>query len=186
MTTEFNIGLSNNPYDVVDIISILNALFDDTPITFSIDDGLYNGAIEPTLAVVYDDTLDTCTIEALCVEFEQTCIAVKFNGVGELIYTPDYTGERQQFNADIFITPRFVNTKTKVFSIVPDNMTLAELINVISELRQAQLAGDDHILVDTKTGVDLEGNPTYTECMLMVDNLISYQRRQESKIEQAV
>jgi hypothetical protein len=109
MTTIINIGLNNNPYDVVDIISLLNQLFGDTPIVFSIDDGIYNGAIEPTLAIAYDDSIDNTTIETICLLLTQTCIAVKRDGIGELVYVPDYTGEKYIFDEQFFITPKYNN-----------------------------------------------------------------------------
>ena len=102
--TIFNIGLTNNPYEVMDIISILNELFADTPIDFNVDEGIYNGAIEPTLIAVYDDTIDDDTIEDLCVVMLQNYIAIKRDNIGSLVYAKGYEGDEQQFNPEIFIS----------------------------------------------------------------------------------
>ena len=68
-----------------------------------------------------------------------------------------------------------MSTNNKYSSIIPFNMGKQELKHIIIDINTAKNWKQDHCMVDVKTGIDLEGKPTYTECMIMVDNLKSYE-----------
>jgi len=61
----------------------------------------YNENGERCLVVYFDTefdlTLISILIDAVCEHLEQQCIAVKFNGVGKLVYDSNYNGERFDF-----------------------------------------------------------------------------------------
>lgn len=65
------------------------------------------GVVEPTLVCKItenwdiDDLIDT--IERLCTTLEQEAIAAKINGIGFLVYCPDYVGEKLYFDDTFFI-----------------------------------------------------------------------------------
>lgn len=106
MRTILNIGLSSNTLKVVDIISVMNRWYGIKQLkTLSIDDGMYNGAIEPTLVISYRcEILDDDMVKLLLM-MSQTCLAVKSGRKGRLIYTPEHTGDKITFDNEIFITP---------------------------------------------------------------------------------
>ena len=102
--TIFNIGLVNNPMDQAEIVTMLNLLAGDIPVHKYLAEGVYKSDVEPTLVVVYDDeNIGDTELETLTQWMTQECIALKRNGVGRLIFNPNYTGDRFEFNDDYFI-----------------------------------------------------------------------------------
>lgn len=67
-----------------------------------------------------------------------------------------------------------MSTNNKYSSIVPFNMGRQELKHIIIDINTAKNWNQDHCMVDVRTGLDLQGKPTYTECMIMLENLKSY------------
>ena len=102
--TTLNIGLNNNPFELKGILKVLRQHLKDTPIDYKLDEGIYNNVVEPTLVIAYDDDYDDAIIKDLCTVMKQTCIAVKVNGVGKLIYNRSHNGERFRYKEGLFIT----------------------------------------------------------------------------------
>ena len=109
-TLEFNIGLFNNPLEVSEIIErivqhpIVYCMGTDTA---KVVEGSYEGAVEPTLYMMaFTDIARVSTIiawvEDLCLMMEQTCIAIKIDGVGYLVYNYTKEGERMSFDDNFF------------------------------------------------------------------------------------
>ena len=108
----FNIGLNDNPFDFEGVkrkLSNMNSyehnifLNDD----FVLRDSVYNGKYEPTLVCSgkYYGRLSALVniVECLCKTFGQECIAVKWQGVGYLVYNVKYKGEKYTFDNNFFI-----------------------------------------------------------------------------------
>lgn len=103
--TIFNIGLVNNPREKEDIMFKLSMLVGDIPVHRFLAEGTYEGEPEPTLVVVYDDeSIKDSDLESLTQWMNQECIALKRNGVGRLIFNPNYNKERFDFNDNYFIS----------------------------------------------------------------------------------
>ncbi len=114
-TIQLNIGLENNPFKGVEILSILSSLpiFNVTKESRTMArtvTGTYNGEPEETVVIkasMEDDMDITLTIEVLCDWFKQECIAIKLTNsdhtIGRLIYHPSFDGEKQEFNEKYFI-----------------------------------------------------------------------------------
>lgn len=108
MKTVLNIGLENNPKSPEGVLEVIEALFCFTELVEQrTQDGQFNGNDENTLVVELDSGLDVGTlrlnIELLCEVLTQESIAVKFNGKGELVFNPEFKGERYEFNEDYFL-----------------------------------------------------------------------------------
>jgi hypothetical protein len=111
MKTTYNIGLLNNAFvedqntDRIErFFSSLSVLGVFTRVRF--DTGTWDGD-EPTaiLVIVSDDEFDA---EGICMNFTklftQTAIAMRTEGEeGKLIYHPDHTGDRVEFDEKYFI-----------------------------------------------------------------------------------
>ena len=107
---EFNIGLKNNPLNEEEIRTVIHGLgfpvFETTP--HYLFNGQYLGDVEPTFVITVGTTMDENAIHAavgsLAEYTSQACIAVLLNNSkGELIYHPNYTAKRQEFNHNYFI-----------------------------------------------------------------------------------
>ena len=112
MKTTYNIGLLNNPY-VQDVnntetierfFSSMSVLGVFTRVRFGT--GHWDGD-EPTaiLVIVSDDEFDAEGIcKNLCKLMTQTAIAMRTDGdEGKLVYHPDHTGEKYEFDEKYFI-----------------------------------------------------------------------------------
>jgi len=101
-----NIGLNNNPYDAVDIVSLLNFLKVEVD-RADVVDGEYNGDCEPTLVVTalthHHPILFDAIVESMTEDMTQECIAYKIGGKGVLKYTPSFDGERYEFDERYFL-----------------------------------------------------------------------------------
>jgi len=99
-----NIGMGNNPYE-----KMQNELADYFRVKHGASTkyavGKWEGADEPTLvAVFHTDRNDVREfIEKLCGWTTQTAIAVKVDGVGDLVYNEGHEGERYEFSDEYFI-----------------------------------------------------------------------------------
>ena len=107
---EFNIGLKNNPLNEDEIRTVLNGLgfpvFETTP--HQVFNGQYLGEVEPTFVITVGTTMDEnaihAAVESLAAYTTQACIAVLINNSkGSLIYHPNYTKKRFEFNHNYFI-----------------------------------------------------------------------------------
>ena len=107
---EFNIGLKNNPLEPEEIKTVMKGLgfniFGTTP--HYIFNGQYLGDVEPTFVITSSTTMDENAIHAAVASLAeyttQACIAILLNNSkGELIYHPNYTAKRQEFNHNYFI-----------------------------------------------------------------------------------
>ncbi len=67
--------------------------------------GKWEGADEETLVATFDTDLPDVRefVERLCGWCTQTAIAVKVDGVGDLVYNEGHEGERYDFSDDYFI-----------------------------------------------------------------------------------
>ena len=99
-----NVGLGNNPYG----FDVLRDYFSDGKSAKVVDYavGQWDGCEEPTCVVSIEMDGDVREfVERLCGWTTQTAIAVKVDGVGDLVYEPSYQGERYTFDERYFITP---------------------------------------------------------------------------------
>jgi hypothetical protein len=99
-----NVGLGNNPYG----FDVLRDYFRDGKrakvVEYAV--GEWDGCEEPTCVVSIEMDGDVREfVERLCSWTTQTAIAVKVDGVGDLVYEPSYQGERYEFDEKYFITP---------------------------------------------------------------------------------
>lgn len=97
-----NVGLGNNPYG----FDVLRDYFSERKgakvVKYAV--GQWDGCEEPTCVVsieMYGDVRQF--VERLCGWTTQTAIAVKVDGVGDLVYEPSYEGERYTFDERYFI-----------------------------------------------------------------------------------
>lgn len=106
MKIKLNIGLENNPLTESDIIKILwlNGFYH---MKSRVHVGTYLGNPERTLVIegnyLRNEAQFIRVIEALCLMLTQECIAAMADGVGALIYDPNFKGEFIWFNKDYFI-----------------------------------------------------------------------------------
>ena len=109
-TIEFNIGLFNNPLDVPEIIErivkhpVIYCMGTDTA---KVVEGEYGGEVEPTLYLMAFSNISRVStiiawVEDLCLMLEQTCIAIKIDGVGYLVYNYTKDTERVSFDESYF------------------------------------------------------------------------------------
>lgn len=97
-----NVGLGNNPYG----FDVLRDYFSDGKsakvVEYAV--GQWDGCEEPTCVVSFEMDGDVRQfVEKLCGWTTQTAIAVKVDGVGDLVYEPSYEGERYTFDERYFI-----------------------------------------------------------------------------------
>ena len=107
---EINLGLNNNPFtDKTDIKTVLESqnfsIFRDDDIRF--EQGEYNGESEKTAVIgtrLFNSTPEQINdkIIALCVMFEQECIAYKINGNDGKIAYHNRFKERYEFSPNLF------------------------------------------------------------------------------------
>jgi hypothetical protein len=102
----FNIGLNNNTMGADNVVSTL--FINKFALSkWAIKDGIYEDTVEPTVVAYGHTDLSTEQIisitQRMCVFMTQECIAVKIDGVGYLVYSPDFEGERYEFNEQYFL-----------------------------------------------------------------------------------
>ena len=103
---EINIGLGNNPFTAQQIVSPFVTEF--TSIKHNVQVGEWDGADELTLVMEFytDESIDIFrkAMQSLTKTLTQDAIAFRFNGVGELVFNDNYTGERYDFDENYFLT----------------------------------------------------------------------------------
>lgn len=101
---ELNIGLNNNPYSFEQCSRILDLMF-RAKSRLDISQWVENP--EPTVVSRITENWEVSdilsVIERLCVTLEQDAIAIKIDGIGYLVYRPDYVGERYSYDERFFI-----------------------------------------------------------------------------------
>ena len=101
-----NIGLNNNPYSADEVVKTVK-MFADVDSTMIVN-GEYNGDVEPTVVVVGLTTHSHGVVgefvKALCRVLTQECIPFRLGGKGELVYHPNYEGDRYDFYEQYFIS----------------------------------------------------------------------------------
>jgi hypothetical protein len=111
-----NVGLNNNPYG----FDVLRDYFSERKgakfCKYAV--GSWHGVSEPTCVVSFEMDGDVRQfVEALCGWTTQTAIAVKVDGVGDLVYEPSYQGERYVFDEDYFISPTALMNGVRYFKV---------------------------------------------------------------------
>jgi hypothetical protein len=101
-----NIGLNNNA--VENIYQYFMEHKGYKVVSFKIENGEYNGVPEPTavLELSTDYKLASKVIsdfEKISTVMTQTCIAISSDEFDMLVYSPNFTGQRQKFNNKYFI-----------------------------------------------------------------------------------
>jgi hypothetical protein len=100
---EINIGLNNNPQKPEGILKYFGI-----DLRHEVQLGEWDGADEPTLVIEFTDEIGYDRIKSLIqffvVNLTQEAIAFRFNGVGELVFNENYTGERYPFDEAYFLT----------------------------------------------------------------------------------
>ena len=108
-TIKLNIGLENNLYSFEEVHKIIPRYISYLNYTYRQQTGEYNGEPERTFVASFEhgasDKIILDIVEYLTTIFTQDCIAVKINDVGHLVYNPEYTGEKFEFNNEYFIEP---------------------------------------------------------------------------------
>jgi hypothetical protein len=106
-TIELNIGLGNNPLDAQQI----KTLFSKYEIYFEqmeVHIGEWEGQEESTVVATANTTLNKTqlhqTISSLCIQTEQDAIAYKVGRLGRIAYNPSRSGDKYDFDSDLFIT----------------------------------------------------------------------------------
>jgi len=106
---EMNIGMENNPEGYEGILDILDRSSRMTLGSSEQANGEYNGEPERTVVVKakYNGSQAEFNnyIQRLNKKLTQEAIGTTYNGEGNLIYDPDYRGERYTFDPQFFITP---------------------------------------------------------------------------------
>ena len=89
--------------------------------------GKWEGADEETLVATFDTELPDVRqfIEKLCGWTNQIAIAVKVDGVGDLVYNENHEGERYEFSDDYFI--EFYEGKYNVLSYHDESLLASGL-----------------------------------------------------------
>ena len=97
-----NVGRTKNTIDYKKVLQYIKKMGANV-FNYSIKEGEYNGIQESTL-VVETTNLSKRQIETLSKEFLQECIAVynKKNDSGELVYSPEFKGEKIEFDVNYF------------------------------------------------------------------------------------
>jgi hypothetical protein len=100
---EINIGLNNNPYTADEILELLML-----KVKSEVQLGEWDGADEPTLVIEVTSDHEYFRIKSVITSLvrvlTQEAIAFRFNGVGELVFNENYTGERYPFDEAYFLT----------------------------------------------------------------------------------
>ena len=101
-----NIGLNNNAVD--NIYQYFMEHKGYKVVSFKIENGEYNGVDEPTavLELLTDYSLTSKVIadfEKICSVMTQQCIALSSDEFDLLVYSPNFTGQKQKFNNKYFI-----------------------------------------------------------------------------------
>jgi len=109
MKTTWNIGLNNNPYTATLIIDAITTAFPHNEgyiVAYREHMGEWEGKPEPTLVIEVIGEQDAESMVALtkmmCIAFTQDAIAVRNDGDGHLVYRPEFTGDRYEFNSEFF------------------------------------------------------------------------------------
>ena len=99
-----NVGLGNNPYSY-DVLKDYFIEYKGAVLTqYSV--GEWEGNDEPTCVVSVEMEGDVRDfVEKLCGWTTQTAIAIKVDGIGDLVYEPSYDGDRYTFDERYFINP---------------------------------------------------------------------------------
>lgn len=99
-----NVGLNNNPYGYDVLRDYFSEYKGAKVVEYAV--GEWDGNSEPTCVVSIEMDGDVREfVERLCGWTTQTAIAVKVDGVGDLVYEPNYQGERYVFDERYFIAP---------------------------------------------------------------------------------
>lgn len=101
-TVQLNIGLNNNPIDVVEYLCELKTL---RLMAYYIKDKTFNGEVEPTVCArleIIDECELIATIEKMCVDMTQESIAASTDDAEALIFHPEYSGYYYEFNPELF------------------------------------------------------------------------------------
>jgi len=134
---KLNIGLENNPQSYDQIIETLQSNPDIILGSTERVDGEYNGQPERTLVVnaKYKGPAKDFRryIEGLNQELTQEAIGAQFNNRGSLIYDPNFTGERYQFDKQYFIEPSKSTQTAGVGYEVPAESRRPEVLKKQSE-----------------------------------------------------
>ena len=107
-TVQINLGLKNNPYTEAQIILYfkLNSTF--TYVKHSIDNGEYQGEVEPTFVVLLEvkammfQSYLLRAVEELCTLFEQDMIPMVTSKMEVMAYNCKYKGEEILFDKKYF------------------------------------------------------------------------------------
>jgi hypothetical protein len=110
MKTTFNIGLNNNPFNRIQVRTIVDdILLQHAAIKFDYRYVMseFMGNEEPTFVCTFESTISQERMEqlvqALTLLMTQESIAVMTNNVGTLVFNPSHTGDRYQFDNQYFI-----------------------------------------------------------------------------------
>ncbi len=130
-TIELNIGLGNNPFDVVDIIARITNNYDLEIIDSNVVKGQYKGESEDCLVVLartpFDSDAINLSLILLADSLNQESIAYTLSGRGELVYRRGFEGERQEFNYNYFQTIQTFGKGTQTGAIRNTGASLNKL-----------------------------------------------------------
>lgn len=100
---EINIGLNNNPLPASEILKYF-----DISDEHNVQLGEWVGADEPTLVIEINRDIEYYRVKMFIINLTkrltQEAIAFRFNGVGEIVFNENYTGERYPFDEAYFLT----------------------------------------------------------------------------------
>ena len=101
-----NIGLNNNPCTAQEIVSVFTSMYQS--IKHNVQVGEWDSSEEPTLVIEFYSVVSMAgmlsSVSTLTRVLTQDAIAFRFNGVGELVFNENYTGERYPFDENYFLT----------------------------------------------------------------------------------
>jgi len=109
MKFTINIGLLNNPKDFTELYAYLSNWNGYTLLKFKSDSGNYHECLEPTfvgeLTTEYKRLSKVIKdIENLCSVLNQECIAISSDQFDLLVYDISYTGSKDKFDSEYFLT----------------------------------------------------------------------------------
>ena len=103
---EINIGLNNNPCTAQENVMYLVSLY--TSVKHNVQLGEWDGSFKVTAVTEFytNESVNDVRnlLEVLTEILTQDAIAFRFNGVGELVFNENYTGERYPFDEAYFLT----------------------------------------------------------------------------------
>jgi hypothetical protein len=153
-----NIGLNNSPRTPEEIIA--DYFYGEHLIFAYVTMGKYVDVPEPTLVVgvVLENLIKSKDVESflsgLCTKLNQECIAYETFKNNGLVYSPQFSGEKMEFNSNFFIKPKFryplVNAYNTDHHDITSRLNHSNTIYVESELNK-----ECYVFKTLKTHVDI-------------------------------